>query len=94
MYGIGSDVNWDNEVPGHILTSVLKHTDKAVYDIIAREFAGEFEAGEVKYGVASGVMDITDMSAMGDKIPDEVRQQLEEIKKAIESGEIQIERPQ
>jgi hypothetical protein len=39
-------------------------------------------------------MDITDMSAMGDKIPDEVRQKLDEIKAAIESGEIQIERPQ
>jgi basic membrane protein A len=94
LYGIASDVNWDNEVPGHILTSVLKYTDKAVYDVIAREFAGEFEAGEVQYGVASGVMDITDMSAMGDKIPDEVRQQLDDIKKAIESGEIQVQRPQ
>jgi basic membrane protein A len=94
LYGIASDIDWDNEVPGHILTSVLKHTDVAVYDSIVREFQGEFEAGEVKYGVASGVMDITDMSAMGDKIPDDVRQKIQEIKEAISSGEIQVERPE
>jgi len=92
LYAIGTDVNWDNEVPGHILTSVLKHTDLAVYDVIKREVNGEFTAGEIKYGLASGVMDITDMSVMGDKIPDDVRQKLEEIKEAIKNGEIQVER--
>ena len=65
----------------------------AVYDVIKRVLDGEFAAGEIKYGVASGVMDITDMSVMGDKIPDDVRAKLDEIKKAIESGEIQVERP-
>jgi len=72
-YGIGADINWDETVPGQILTSVLKYTDNAVYDVIAREFAGEFEAGEIRYGVTSGVMDITDMSTMGDAIPQEIR---------------------
>lgn len=93
-YGIGADVNWDNTVPGHILTSVLKYTDKAVYDVIAREFAGGFEAGEIKYGVASGVMDITDMSVMGDKIPQSVRDAIDDIKAKITSGEIVVERPE
>ena len=94
VYGIGSDVSWDEVVPGRILTSVLKHTDAAVYDIIEKELNGEFTSGEVAYGVASGVMDITDMSVMGDKIPDEVRAKLAEIKAAIASGEIVVERPQ
>jgi basic membrane protein A len=93
LYGIATDVDWDNEVPGHILTSVLKHTDKAVYDVIKREFDGQFEAGELAYGVAIGVMDITDMSVMGDKIPQDVRDKLAEVKEAIKKGEIKIERP-
>jgi basic membrane protein A len=93
-YGIGADVNWDTTVPGHILTSVLKHTDKAVYDVIAREFAGEFQSGEIRYGVADGVMDITDMSTMGDKIPQEVRDRIDDIKAKITSGEIVVNRPE
>jgi basic membrane protein A and related proteins len=94
VYGIGSDVDWDSQVPGSVLTSVLKHTDKAVYDIIERYVNGEFEAGEIPYGVADGVMDITDMSVMGDKIPDDVRATLDDIKAKIKSGEIVIERPE
>jgi len=93
-YGIGADINWDDTVPGHILTSVLKYTDNAVYDVIAREFAGEFKAGEIRYGVTSGVMDITDMSAMGDAIPQEIRDKLAAIKDKISSGDIVVERPE
>ncbi len=93
-YGIGADINWDSTVPGHILTSVLKYTDNAVYDVIAREFAGEFEAGEIRYGVTSGVMDITDMSEMGDTIPQVIRDKLAAIKEKISSGEIVVERPE
>jgi len=92
LYAIGTDINWDNEVPGHILTSVLKHTDLAVYDVIKREVNGEFTPGEIKYGLASGVMDITDMSVMGDKIPDNVRAKLAEIKQDIIDGKIKVER--
>jgi len=92
-YAIASDIDWDNEVPGHILTSVLKWTDRAVYDVIAREFAGEFASGEIAYGVTSGVMNITDMSVMGDKIPTTVREKLDEIKAAIASGDIVVTRP-
>ena len=94
VYGIGSDVNWDEQIPGRILTSVLKHTDVAVYRVIEKEVNGEFTSGEVAYGVASGVMDITDMSVMGDKIPADVRASLDDIKAKIASGEIVVERPQ
>jgi basic membrane protein A len=93
VYGIGSDVDWDSQVPGNVLTSVLKHTDMAVYDVIDRFLKGEFQAGEIPYGVADGVMDITDMSVMGDKIPDDVRGVLADIKDKIKSGEIKVERP-
>jgi len=93
-YGIGADVNWDATVPGHILTSVLKYTDNAVYDVIARAFAGDFESGEIRYGVASGVMDITDMATMGDKISKDVRDRIASIKDKIFSGEISVNRPE
>lgn len=94
FYGIGADVDWDDQVPGQILTSVLKKTDVAVYDVIERYIEGNFEAGEFQYGVATGVMDITDMENMGDSIPQSVRDKIDEIKAGITSGEIVVERPQ
>jgi len=92
LYGVGSDINWDNEVPGHILTSVLKRTDLMVYDMVQREVEGKFVKGEIYYGVNGGYVDITDMSAMGDKIPQSVKDKLAEIKKGIADGTIKVER--
>lgn len=94
LYGIGADINWDKQVPGHVLTSALKRTDVSVYNIIEKFVNGEFESGETLFGVASGVMDITDMSEMGDAIPQSVRDMIMEIKEKITSGEIVITRPQ
>ena len=94
FYGIGADVDWDDQVPGKILTSVLKKTDVAVYDVIERFINGTLEAGELMYGVASGVMDITDMANMGNSIPQAVRDKIDEIKAGITAGEITVERPQ
>jgi len=93
VYGIGSDINWDEIHPGYILTSVLKHTDVAVYDAIERYLNGQFEAGEVKYGVASGVMDLTDMSVIGDLVPQEVKDAVLQAKQDIKDGKIVVERP-
>ena len=92
-YGIGSDVSWDEKVPGQVLTSTLKHTDVAVYDVIDRFLKGEFEAGELKYGLASGVMGITDMSVIGDKVPQEIKDSVLKAQQDIIDGKIVVERP-
>jgi len=92
LYGVGSDINWDMEVPGHILTSVLKKTDLMVRDCMKRFLEGDFEAGEHFYGAVGGYMDLTDMSAMGDKIPQEYKDDIKEVTGMIASGEIVVER--
>ena len=92
LYGVGSDINWDMEVPGHILTSVLKKTDLMVRDCMKRFLEGDFEAGEHFYGAVGGYMDLTDMSAMGDGIPQEYKDAIKEATGLIASGEIVVER--
>lgn len=92
LYGVGSDINWDMEVPGHILTSVLKKTDLIVRDCMERFLNGQFEAGEHFYGAVGGYMDLTDMSAMGDAIPQEYKDQIGVLTEAIAAGEIAVER--
>jgi basic membrane protein A len=80
-------------VPGQVLTSVLKHTDATVYDVIDRFLKGEFEAGELKYGLASGGMGITDMSVIGDKVPQEIKDSVLKAQQDIVDGVIVVERP-
>ena len=92
LYGVGSDVNWDNEVPGHILTSVLKKTDLIVRDCMERFLNGQFAAGEHFYGAVGGYMDLTDMSVMGDKIPQEYKDAINGLKDEIAAGDIAVER--
>jgi basic membrane protein A len=92
LYGVGSDINWDSEVPGHILTSVLKKTDLIVRDCMERFLNGEFAAGEHFYGAVGGYMDLTDMSVMGDKIPQEYKDAINGLKEEIAAGDIVVER--
>ena len=92
-YGIGTDISWDEKVPGHVLTSVLKHTDVAVYNAIQGYLNGDFKAGELKYGLASGVMDITDMSVIGDLVPQTIKDSILKAKQDIIDGKIAVNRP-
>jgi basic membrane lipoprotein Med (substrate-binding protein (PBP1-ABC) superfamily) len=71
---------------------VLKKTDLMVRDMVRREIEGEFVKGELYYGAVGGYMDLTDMSAMGDQIPQEFKDAILELKEQIASGEIQVER--
>lgn len=95
-YAIGVDLNQDNDQPGHILTSMVKRVDNACYLVIESVVNGNFEGGSTKYlTLADGGVSLTDFSvmkeALGDKFPQDIVDQCEEIAKKIESGEIVVE---
>lgn len=92
LYGVGADVDWDSEVPGHILTSVLKKTDLIVADLVKREVEGKFQQGEIIYGLNGGYFDVTSMSVMGAKIPAAYKEKVQQIKADIIAGKIKVER--
>ncbi len=90
-YAIGVDLDQDAIYPGHIITSMLKRVDMAVYTIIKSVVDGTYKGGIVlKMGIANGGVGITDMSVMGDKIPAEVRQKVKELEAKVRSGEIKV----
>ncbi len=45
VFGIGVDSNQDAEVPGHILTSMIKRVDTGVYESIKAVLNNEFKGG-------------------------------------------------
>ncbi len=70
----------------HILTSVLRRMDVAVYEVLADFARGEFQPGPRTSDLASGGVDI---SYSGGYLED-IRPQLEAAREAIVSGRIVV----
>ena len=95
-YAIGVDLNQDNDQPGHVLTSMVKRVDTACYTVIASVVNDNFNGGSVSYlDVAGAGVSLTDFSvikaALGDKFPEDILKQIEDIEAKIISGEIKVE---
>ena len=87
---IGVDANQNMVKPGYVLTSMVKRVDNAVYSIIEDVVNGKFQAGVHVYG-----LDKDGVAYAMDKhnkllITPETIQQVEEARKKIMSGEIQV----
>lgn len=92
-YAIGVDSNQNGLYPGHIVTSMVKDLDGAVYDTFKLIYDGDYEKNHVytKGAGASGVyLAIDDYTK--DIVSQEMIDQVQEIESKIVAGEIEIER--
>jgi basic membrane protein A len=89
--GVDSDqyeVLSDNpEQQQHILTSMLKRVDTAVYDAIAQAVDGSFEPGFQVFGLAEEGVDYADSNP---DLSDEIKAEMDAAKEAIIAGEITV----
>ncbi len=90
FYAIGVDSDQDHLAPGHILTSMLKRVDVAVYNIVQDVAEGRFEPGVHEFGVADEGVGTTDFEYTRDIIPQDVLDRLDEIRRQIVDGRIQV----
>jgi basic membrane protein A len=89
-FAIGCDSNQDWIKPGIVLTSMLKAVDVAVYDTIKDTQAGKFTGGTVRFGLKNHGVDYT-LDKYNEKlISADDKKKLEEIKKKIIAGQIQV----
>ena len=87
---IGVDADQYAEAPGHVLTSMVKGVDEAVFDQIRRAKAGTFKGGIFEYGLAEhGVGYVYDEHNKA-LIPDSVHARLEQIERDIIAGKIEV----
>ena len=91
-YAIGVDIDQCPSAPGHILASMLKRADIAVFDLIKGEVEGSapIEPGTVEVGVASGGIELKICEDMMDRIPEDTLAALEEMRAGIASGDIDV----
>jgi basic membrane protein A len=87
---IGVDADQYQEAPGHILTSMVKGVDVAVFDVIGRAKEGQFTGGIHQFGLAEqGVGYVYDANNRA-LIPDSVRARVEELRQQIIAGRIHV----
>jgi len=97
---IDVDANQDASVPGAVLTSVLKNTNVAVYDLVQKYVNDTIEGGvELFYDLDSGATGITDLSVIEGYIADTtaaqdawqtIKDDIETIRGLISDGTIDV----
>jgi basic membrane protein A len=88
---VGVDSDQSREAPGHVLTSMVKGVDVAIFDEIKAQKENTFQGGRIEtFGLKSGgVGYVYDESNMN-LIPKEVRGKVEDVRRRIIGGDIVV----
>jgi basic membrane protein A len=89
-FAIGVDKDQFHEAPCCVLTSMLKGVDVSVYDTIRAVVEGKFTGGVRELGLTEGGVDYVYDDNNRRWIPPETRVRVEELRRAIMSGEIRV----
>lgn len=88
---IGVDADQWAEAPGHVLTSMTKGVDAAVYDTVLRVKDGEFQGGVYSFGLKEAGVGYVYDEHNAALIPDEVHARIEALRQKIIDGTIRVE---
>lgn len=87
---IGVDSDQYDEAPGHVLTSMVKRVDVAVFDTIKEVSEGHWTGGVRVFGLSEGGVGwVYDEHNRG-MIPDSVKATVDSLERQIVSGAIQV----
>lgn len=87
---IGVDSDQHDEMPGTVITSMIKRGDVAVFDIIEEITRGAFVGGLRSFGLKEDGVGYVSEGAHGAAIPAEVKARVAELRARIVRGEIRI----
>jgi basic membrane protein A len=90
-YSIGVDIDMCGTAPGNVLGSMLKRGDIAVYTLVKDEVEGrKVTPGTRTFDLASGGVEFKVCDDIAPNIPDDVTAKVEELKKGVLDGSIQV----
>jgi basic membrane protein A len=87
---IGVDTDQYDEMPGTVLTSMVKRADVAVFDTIRSVVEGRFRSGMHVFGVADGALDYVHAGPHAAMLPPETIARVEALRVQIASGAIVV----
>lgn len=90
-YTIGVDSNTIDLAPNTILACTLKHADKAIKDVLMRDFEGKLPYGtSERWGVQKGVISFTfEDPTYIENVPEDIRVKVKQVYNQLAEGEIQ-----
>ncbi len=87
---IGVDADQHDEMPGTVLTSMIKRGDVAVFDTIKDVAEGRFQGGLRTFGLAEEAVGYVDEGPHAAGIPDDTKQKVDALAKRVIRGEIKV----
>ncbi len=89
---IGVDSDQYDEMPGVVITSMVKRVDVVVYDVIDQTLHHQFEGGMHAFGLKDDGIGYVDSGPHAAKIPDDVKARVAAIRTKVIDGEITVPR--
>jgi basic membrane protein A and related proteins len=90
VLAIGVDADQHDEMPGTVVTSMIKRGDVAVFDTIEDVARGEFSGGVVSFGLAEDGVGYVHEGPHAEGIPEPVKDKVAELRDRIIEGEIDV----
>jgi basic membrane protein A len=87
---IGVDADQNDEAPGHVLTSMVKGVNAAVFDAIHRVQTKTFKGGIYSFGLKEGGVGYVYDDRNKHLIPDSVHTRVEQLRQDIIAGRIKV----
>jgi basic membrane protein A len=89
-FAIGVDSNQDDEAPGKVLTSMVKHVDDSVFTMIKDVQDGTFKGNTIIYDLKSGFVGLTDFKNTKHKLGPDGLKKLDEAAAKIKDGTYKV----
>jgi basic membrane protein A len=89
-FAIGVDSDQYGEMPGSVITSMVKRADVSVFETIRAALEGRFEGGMHVFGVADGALDYVHEGPHAALLPREVIARVEEIRRDVAAGRVRV----
>lgn len=90
VWAIGVDADQYDEMPGTVLTSMVKRADVAVFEAIRAVAEGRFEPGVHELGLGGGAVSYVRDGLHGASIPEETKRKVDALGAEIVSGAIHV----
>lgn len=87
---IGVDADQHDEMPGTVITSMMKRADVAVFDVIEAVAKKEWKSGLASFGLTEDGVGYVSEGPHGAAIPPEVKARVAELRRRVVAGEIAV----
>ncbi len=89
-WAIGVDSDQHDEMPGTVLTSMVKRVDVVVYDVVKEVIEGRFAGGIHGFGLKEEGIGYVSEGPHAAMIPDEVRSRVDAIRAQVIAGTLRV----